>query len=154
MDIENGNESTKRRYEAYPYVKKSIVDQAFGFFDAYTNELNGGNPEDTGAMLRLLLLLNNADSVVFDLLDEVNRLGREINKPGHRDDCPLRSGLHYTNMIANGNKDVVSITERSDPETGKYKDIELHNWESKERNRIPFPYCPICGGCLYKKGNN
>ena len=105
-------------------------------------------------MLRLLLLLNNADSVVFDLLDEVNRLGREINKPGHRDDCPLRSGLHYTNMIANGNKDVVSITERSDPETGKYKDIELHNWESKERNRIPFPYCPICGGCLYKKGNN
>lgn len=147
-------EDNERHYKEYPYVKESIVDQAFQFFDAYTNELNGGNPEDTGAMLRLLLLLNNADSVVFDLLDELNRIGRKINKPGHRDDCPLRSGLHYTNMIANGNKDVVSITERIDLETGKYKDIELHNWESKERNRIPFPYCPICGGCLYKKGNN
>ena len=105
-------------------------------------------------MLRLLLLLNNADSVVFDLLDELNRLGREINKPGHRDNCPLKSGLHYTNVIANGNKDLVSITERIDLATGKYKDIELHNLESKERNRIPFPYCPICGGYLYKKGNN
>lgn len=154
MDIEKGNESTKRRYEAYPYVKKSIVDQASQFFDAYTNELNGGNPEDTGAMLRLLLLLNNADSVVFDLLDELNRIGREINNPGHRDNCPLKSGLHYTNVIANGNKDLVSITERIDLETGKYKDIELHNLESKERNRIPFPYCPICGGRLYKKGDN
>lgn len=154
MDIEMGNESTQRRYEAYPYVKKSIVDQAFQFFDAYTNELNGGNPEDAGAMLRLLLLLNCADSTVFDLLDEVNRLGREIKEYGHRADCPLKSGLHYTNVIANGNKDLVSITERIDLETGKYKDIELHNLESKERNRIPFPYCPICGGYLYKKGNN
>lgn len=154
MDIEKGNESTKRRYDAYPYVKKSIVDQAFQFFDAYTNELNGGNPEDEGAILRLLLLLNCADSTVFDLLDEVNRLGREISKPGHRDNCPLKSGLHYTFMIANKNKGLVSITERIDLETGKYKDIDLHNLESKERNRIPFPYCPICGGCLYKKGNN
>ena len=147
-------ENNERHSKESPNVKKSNVDQAFGFFDAYTNELNGGNPEDTGAMLRLLLLLNNADSFVFDLRDELNRIGREINKPGHRNDCPLRSGLHYTNMIANGNKDVVSITERIDLETGKYKDIELHNWESKERNRIPFPYCPICGGYLYKKGNN
>lgn len=147
-------EDNERRYKLYPYVEKSIADQAFQFFDAYTNELNGGNPEDTGAMLRLLLLLKRADSAVFDLLDEVNRLGREINKPGHRDNCPLRSGLHYTNMIANGNKDLVSITEIIDLETGKYKDIELHNLESKERNRIPFPYCPICGGCLYEKGKD
>lgn len=147
-------EDNERRYKLYPYVKKSIADQAFQFFDAYTNELNGGNPEDTGAMLRLLLLLNRADSAVFDLLDEVNRLGREIKEYGHRADCPLKSGSHYTNVIANGNKDLVSITERIDLETGKYKDIELHNLESKERNRIPFPYCPICGGCLYKKGNN
>ena len=151
-------ENNERHYKEYPHVKKSIVDQALGFFDAYTNELNGGNPEDTGAMLRLLLLLNRADSAVFDLLDELNRIGREINNPGHRDDCPLRSGLHYTNMIANGNKDLVSITvsitERIDLETGKYKDIELHNLESKERNRSPFPYCPICGGCLYKKGKD
>lgn len=70
-------ENTKLRYEAYRYVKKSIVDQAFQFFDAYTNELSGGNPEDDGAMLRLLLLLNNADNTVLDLLDEINRLGRE-----------------------------------------------------------------------------
>ena len=147
-------EDNERHYKEYPYVKESIVDQAFQFFDAYTNELNGGNPEDTGAMLRLLLLLNNADSVVFDLLDELNRIGREINKPGHRDDCPLRSGLHYTNMIANGNKDLVSIIQNMDLKTGEYEDIELHNLNSKERNRIPFPYCPICGGCLYKKGNN
>lgn len=154
MDIEKGNESTKRRYEAYQYVKKSIVDQAFHFFDAYTNELSGGDPEDEGAMLRLLLLLNNADNTVLDLLDEINRLGREISKPGHRDDCPLRSGLHYTNMIANGNKDLVSIIQNMDLKTGEYEDIELHNLNSKERNRIPFPYCPICGGCLYKKGNN
>lgn len=153
MDIEKGNESTKRRYDAYPYVKKSIVDQAFQFFDAYTNELNGGNPEDEGAILRLLLLLNNADSVVFDLLDELNRLGREISKPGHRDGCPLKSGGHYTFMSANDDKDLVSITERINLETGKYKDIDLHNMESKERNRIPFPYCPICGGRLYKKGD-
>lgn len=147
-------EDNECHYKEYPYVKESIVDQAFHFFDAYTNELNGGNPEDTGAMLRLLLLLNNADSVVFDLLDELNRIGREINKPGHRDDCPLRSGLHYTNMIANGNKDLVSIIQNMDLKTGEYEDIELHNLNSKERNRIPFPYCPICGGCLYKKGNN
>lgn len=146
-------ENNERRYKGYPHVKKSIVDQAFGFFDAYTNELNGGNPEDAGAMLRLLLLLNNADSVVFDLLDELNRLGREINKPGHRDGCPLKSGGHYTFMGANDDEDLVSITERINLETGKYKDIDLHNMESKERNRIPFPYCPICGGCLYKKGD-
>lgn len=72
-------ENTKLRYEAYSYVKKSIVDRAFGFFDAYTNELESGNPEDTGAVLRLLLLLNNADNSLLDLLDELNRLGREIN---------------------------------------------------------------------------
>lgn len=112
-------EDNERHYKEYPYVKESIVDQAFQFFDAYTNELNGGNPEDTGAILRLLLLLNRADSAVFDLLDELNRIGREINNPGHRDDCPLRSGLHYTNMIANGNKDVVSIIQNMDLETGK-----------------------------------
>lgn len=146
-------ESKERHYKEYPHVKKTIVDQAFQFFDSYTNELNGGNPEDTGAMLRLLLLLNCADSTVFDLLDEVNRLGREINKPGHRDNCPLKSGLHYTCVIANENKGLVSITERIDLETGKYKDIELHNLKSKERNRVPFPYCPICGGYLYKKGD-
>ena len=147
-------EDNERHYKEYPYVKESIVDQAFQFFDAYTNELNGGNPEDTGAMLRLLLLLNNADSVVFDLLDELNRIGREINKPGHRDDCPLKSGLYYTTMIANGNKDLVSIIQNKDLKTGEYEDIELHNLDSKERNRIPFPYCPICGGCLYKKGKD
>lgn len=147
-------EDNERHYKEYPYVNESIVDQAFQFFDAYTNELNGGNPEDTGAMLRLLLLLNNADSVVFDLLDELNRLGREISKPGHRDGCPLKSGGHYTFMSANDDKDLVSITERINLETGKYKDIDLHNMESKERNRIPFPYCPICGGYLYKKGKD
>ena len=147
-------EDNERHYKEYPYVNESIVDQAFQFFDAYTNELNGGNPEDTGAMLRLLLLLNRADSTVFDLLDELNRIGREINKPGHRDDCPLKSGGHYTFMSANDDKDLVSITERINLETGKYKDIDLHNMESKERNRIPFPYCPICGGCLYKKGKD
>ena len=147
-------EDNERHYKEYPYVKESTVDQAFQFFDAYTNELNGGSPENAGAMLRLLLLLNRADSTVFDLLDELNRLGREISKPGHRDGCPLKSGGHYTFMSANDDKDLVSITERIDLETGKYKDIELHNLESEERNRIPFPYCPICGGCLYKKGNN
>lgn len=147
-------ENNERRYKLYPYVKKSIADQAFQFFDAYTNELNGGNPEDTGAILRLLLLLNRADSAVFDLLDEVNRLGREIKEYGHRADCPLKSGLYYTTMIANGNKDLVSIIQNKDLKTGEYEDIELHNLDSKEHNRIPFPYCPICGGCLYKKGNN
>ena len=78
---------------------------------------------------------------------------REISKPGHRDGCPLKSGGHYTFMSANDDKDLVSITERINLETGKYKDIDLHNMESKERNRIPFPYCPICGGRLYKKGD-
>lgn len=78
---------------------------------------------------------------------------REISKTGHRDGCPLKSGGHYTFMSANDDKDLVSITERINLETGKYKDIDLHNMESKERNRIPFPYCPICGGRLYKKGD-
>lgn len=135
----------------YPYVNGANVHEASKWYEDYLDELKGSNPYSMEAVLNLLKLLDQATDVVVDLLSEADKKGHELERYGHREDCPLRGMGHRTNVLTADGKDKISIIQNIDRKTGKLADLEFRNVKRDDSDRINFWYCPICGGYLYER---
>ncbi len=135
----------------YPYVTGGNVHDASEWYENYLNCLNNGKPDSMGAVLNLLKLLDQASNIIINLLCEADKKGHELERYGHREDCPLRGMGHWTNVITADGKEKISIIQNIDRKTGKLADLEFRNTKRDDSDRVNFSYCPICGGYLYKR---